>query len=83
MLGLPEPQFMPCGECGESVAKAEHEQHICERERWLDYQLFLQQEGVHRFESDLGAYLDSPEGRFQAWDAERRREEDDETSDNG
>jgi hypothetical protein len=82
VFGLPEPQFMPCGECGESVAKAEQAKHVCERERWLDYQLFIQQEGVDRFERDVGAYLDSPEGRFQAWDAERRREADDETSDN-
>jgi hypothetical protein len=82
MLGLPEPAFMPCGECGASVAKAERDQHVCERERWLDYQLFVQRAGVERFDRDLGAYLDSPEGRFQAWEAERRRRADDETSDN-
>ena len=66
---------MPCGDCGESVAKADRDEHVCELERWVDYQLFLQKAEVERFENDLGAYLDSPEGRFQAWDAERRRTE--------
>jgi hypothetical protein len=84
MLGLPEPAFMPCGECGASVAKAERDKHVCERERWLDYQLFVQRAEVERFDRDLSAYLDSPEGRFQAWEAERRRRAgaEDETSDN-
>ena len=68
---------MPCGDCGASVARVEHEEHVCERERWLDYQLFLHREDVERFEADLTAYFDSPEGRFQLWDAERRRTEDD------
>jgi hypothetical protein len=77
MFGLPEPPFMPCSECGASVAKAERAEHICERERWLDYQLFLQRRAIERLEADLRTYLDSPEGRFQAWDAERRRTEDD------
>jgi hypothetical protein len=74
MLGYPQPPFMPCGDCGASVARAEQDEHVCERERWLDYQLFLQLAALERFENDLGAYLDSPEGRFQIWDAERRRE---------
>ena len=73
MASLPEPAFMPCGDCGESVAKAEQDEHVCERERWVDYQLFLQQADVERFEADLAAYFDSPEGRFQLWEAERAR----------
>jgi hypothetical protein len=81
MFGLPEPAFMPCADCGESVARAEKSEHICDRERWLDYQLFIRRAELERFDSDFSAYLDSPEGRFQAWDAERRRAED-ETSDN-
>jgi hypothetical protein len=82
MFGLPEPAFMPCAECGESIAKANKDQHVCERERWLDYQLFVRRAELERFDTDLSAYLDSPEGRFQAWDAERRRQAEDETSDN-
>jgi hypothetical protein len=77
MLRLPEPAFMPCSECGASVARAERDQHVCDRDRWLDYQLLLQQQAIERLESDFRAYLESPEGRFQAWDAERRRTEND------
>jgi hypothetical protein len=82
MFGLPEPAFMPCDECGATVARDEKDEHVCERERWLDYQLFVQRAALERLENDLSAYLDSPEGRFQAWDAERRREAEDGTSDN-
>jgi hypothetical protein len=73
MLGLPQPAFMPCPDCGASVATAERAEHVCDRERWLDYQLFLQRTEVARFDDDLAAYFDSPEGRFHLWDAERRR----------
>ena len=73
---LPEPAFMPCPDCGASVASAETDEHVCERERWLDYQLFVQRDEVGRFEDELAAYLDSPEGRFHLWDAARSREPD-------
>jgi hypothetical protein len=82
MLGLPKPAFMPCPDCGASVASVDWDEHVCDRERWLDYQLFLQRSDVERFEGDLAAYFDSPEGRFQLWDAERRRpREPDQTDD--
>jgi endogenous inhibitor of DNA gyrase (YacG/DUF329 family) len=64
---------MPCPDCGESVARTESDQHVCERERYLDYQVFAAREEVECFEADFGAYLDSPEGQFEQWDAERRR----------
>jgi hypothetical protein len=57
VLGLPEPAFMPCEECGASVKRAEREEHECDRERWLDYQLFLQRGAIDRFEADFGDYL--------------------------
>jgi hypothetical protein len=65
---------MPCPDCGASVARAEQEEHVCERERWLDYQLFVQRAKVARFDEDLAAYFDSPEGRFRVWDAKRTRD---------
>jgi hypothetical protein len=76
MLGLPQPAFMPCPECGESVAIAKRDEHVCDRDRWLDYQLFVQRAEVERFEADLAAFFESAEGRFHLWDAERRREND-------
>ena len=78
MLGrFPKPAFMPCPKCGASVARAEQEEHVCDRERWLDYQLFVRRVDTARFEDDLGVYFDSPEGRFKIWDAKRARDAED------
>jgi hypothetical protein len=49
--------------------------HVCDDERWATYQLFQLREEVAELESQLAAYLDSPHGRFEAWDAARRRDE--------
>jgi hypothetical protein len=32
--------YMPCAECGASVAAADREAHECEPERLLDYRMF-------------------------------------------
>jgi hypothetical protein len=72
---LPQPRFMPCPECGESVAVEERSGHVCDDDRWATYQLFQLREEVAELESQLAAYLDSPHGRFEAWDAARRRDE--------
>jgi hypothetical protein len=66
---------MPCPECGESVAVEERSGHVCDDDRWATYQLFQLREEVAELESQLAAYLDSPQGRFEAWDAARRRDE--------
>ena len=71
---LPQPRFMPCPECGESLAAEERSGHVCDDERWATYQLFQLREEVAELEGQLAAYLDSPRGRFEAWDAERRRD---------
>ena len=73
---LPEPAFMPCPECGASVPRAERDEHVCERERWLDYQFFIRHAEVARFDADLAAYFDSPEGRLRVREAERGRDEE-------
>ena len=71
---LPHPRFMPCPECGESVAAEQRNDHVCEEERWVTYQLFQLREELAALEGQITAYLDSPHGRFEAWDAARRRE---------
>src|SRR5205823_575293 len=48
-------------------------QHVGERGRLLDYQMFQLRDEVAAVESELGAYLDSPSGRFELWWAERER----------
>jgi hypothetical protein len=72
-LELPPPAHMPCSECGASVARGDEEAHRCEPERRLDYVMFELRAEVESFDHGLGAYLDSSHGRFEQWDAARRR----------
>ena len=73
MFGLPQPQHMPCDDCGASVARAEAGGHVCDRERWLDYQVFQHREELDAFDAVLSVYYASPAGQFAAWYAEQER----------
>jgi hypothetical protein len=66
-------RFMPCPDCGASIDHLDSGEHRCEQERWLDYQLFQLRDECDRFDEELGAYLDSPHGRFEQWYAARSR----------
>jgi hypothetical protein len=46
---------------------------VCDDERWVTYRLFQLRDELAAFEEQLAAYLDSPHGRFEVWDAARRR----------
>ena len=65
-------RYMPCPDCGASVERRD-EAHECERERWLEFQLFQLRAEVGEFEALLARYLDSPQGRFELYYAERGR----------
>jgi hypothetical protein len=65
--------YMPCVECGASVALREREAHACNPERLLDYRMFHLRSEVAGFEGDLQGFLDSPHGQFAQWLAERER----------
>jgi hypothetical protein len=64
---------MPCPECGGSVARGCEQEHVCDRERRVRYELFQLREEIEGFDGRLAEYLASPGGRFEAWDAERGR----------
>jgi hypothetical protein len=65
-----DPWHMPCEECGESVAREHRETHVCDEGRRELYRLRRELAGL---ESELAAFLASPEGRFELWYAERER----------
>jgi hypothetical protein len=71
--GFPQPQHMPCEECGASVARSDAAEHVCERERWLDFQVHQHRAEFDALDDELSTFLATPEGQFEAWDAERRR----------
>lgn len=75
MFPIPQPSHMPCPDCGASVARNDRDDHTCEDERWLDYQMFQLREEVEGLESGFASYFDSPAGRFELWYAERMRRE--------
>ena len=66
-------QHMPCAECGASLRAADRERHTCDPERRLEYRIFQMRDEVARLDVSLGTYLDTPEGKFAQWLAERER----------
>ena len=70
-------RYISCDDCGASVARDESGGHECDPERRLDYLIFHLRDEVERFEAELGAYLDSPAGRFESWYAESERRQHD------
>ena len=66
-------RFIPCEDCGASVAKGEYVTHVCDTERRLEYQMVQRREEIAAVEREIQTYFDSPTGRFEAWYAERKR----------
>jgi hypothetical protein len=67
-------RYMPCPECGASVEASASDEHVCEPERVLQYRTFQLGSRVEDLERGFRDYLESPEGRFAQWLAERERE---------
>jgi hypothetical protein len=72
MSHFPQPQYLACESCGQAVPRADIEQHTCDEQRWLDYQLVVLRPEIARLEQDFGDWLDTPAGRFEQFYAERR-----------
>ena len=73
MFVFPQPQYIACPECGACVPRWEADDHVCDQDRWLDYQLVRLRPDIARFEADFLGWLTTPEGRFEAFYAERSR----------
>ena len=68
-----QSRYMPCPECGGSVDRLESDEHVCDHERQVKYQLFQLRDEVAEFDSELECYLASPRGLFEQWYAARTR----------
>lgn len=66
-------RYLPCPECGDSIARSELAAHVCREERRLEH--IALQVGVELavFEEELAYYLASPRGRFELYYAARER----------
>jgi hypothetical protein len=72
-LAFPQPDHMPCPECGASVPLKADAAHVCDEERRLEFRLVELRPGIERFDNDLSQWLATPEGRFASWLAEHDR----------
>ena len=72
MFGFPAPASLPCPDCGAAIS-LDGEGHACDDERRRWYQLFLVNGEIAALEDELREYLSSPQGRFEAFYAERER----------
>ncbi|MGZ4289429.1 MAG: hypothetical protein ACXVQQ_01340 [Gaiellaceae bacterium] len=72
-LAFPTPAHMPCPDCGASVSVADATTHVCDEDRRLDYRLVELRPGIDRFDDELAGWLETPQGRFARWLAERGR----------
>ena len=64
-------RFMPCRDCGASVDREDPSAHECDPVRMVDFQLFALRTDVGRLEESVSAFLDSPTGRYEVWQARR------------
>jgi hypothetical protein len=68
-----QTRLMACPNCGEPCAWELNDGHVCELERRYDYELIKRNEELNRFADEVAAWMASPQGRFEAWCAERDR----------
>ena len=73
MLAFPQPRHLPCPECGESLLRDAHDEHVCNDDRRQKFELTQLRGEVASFDEQLDAWFASPHGRFAAWCAERDR----------
>lgn len=74
MFGWPTSDYVTCAECGATVLQSQFDDHVCDRGRWLDYQVCRLRPTIRRFyDEDLPRWLESSEGRFEVFWAERQR----------
>ena len=64
---------LPCPDCGASLPAAGDPGPVCDDERRLDYRLVELQPEIERFDDDLAAWLETPDGRFARFVAEQGR----------
>jgi hypothetical protein len=80
MFVLQPPRYIPCPECNACVPNEETDEHVCDQERWLDYQLVKLRPDIARFEVDFREWLKTPAGQFELFVAEKTRAETSVTS---
>ena len=68
-----EADLTTCRSCGSELPARRPAVHACDWWRWLDHQVAQRKDELDSFERELGSYLETPDGRFDLWCAERDR----------
>ena len=72
MFGFPTPpSSLPCPDCAE--ISIEEGERVCDEERRRWHQLFVVNVEVEALDDERCCDLDSPQGRFEVYYAERER----------
>jgi hypothetical protein len=66
-------RYIACPECGALVERDGSDGHECEQEQWIEFQVSHVRPELDRLESELHAFLTTPQGSFELWYAERQR----------
>ena len=56
------------------MPREQEQAHVCDEERRLDYVLVQLRAEVAALDDQLAAWLESPQGKFAAWLAQRERD---------
>ncbi len=72
-LPFPEPRHLPCSDCGAAVERSKRDEHACDREQLVGYQIFQLRDEIDALEAEVAVYFGSARGRFDLWCAERDR----------
>jgi hypothetical protein len=62
-----------CCDCGISIPLGMGDEHVCEREQWISYQVDKASRELRNIDAELRHYLETPQGRFDLWYAQRSR----------
>lgn len=63
---------MPCATCGEAVDRTSVDEHACDTDRRVEFQMVALRHQMQSFDRDLRAFLDGNDGRFETWLAARQ-----------
>ena len=66
-------RYMPCPSCGASLGGGGPDEHECDPDRLVEFQMFRLRGELARLDQEVAEYLRSPEGKFELWYAEHRR----------
>lgn len=70
----PVPDYLDCPDCGTSVPRLSDAPHRCDDRHRRDHLDRATSDAAAAFEAEFARFLETPQGRFAVYDAERTRD---------